>query len=177
MFLLGSPLSHEAFTAPVRNYRQIFNEWCQQRGLKPSKEFNCKHTSNQVTHQCTMECTICGQTVYFVSAYHFKKKLAEEEAAKRALEHDALRRQFDLTFPSGKPPVKVLQEYCEKIHGDQLHNPHYATTSSLQRFQSTVTVEGIEKPVYGDVFGTVAEAKHSAALRALHKLEVITITL
>lgn len=124
-----------------------------------------------------MECTICGQTVYFVSAYHFKKKLAEEEAAKRALEHDALRRQFDLTFPSGKPPVKVLQEYCEKIHGDQLHNPQYATTSSLQRFQSTVTVEGIEKPVYGDVFGTVAEAKHSAALRALHKLEVITITL
>ena len=155
----------------------MFNEWCQQRGLKPGKKFTCKNTSNQVTHQCTIEYTICGQMVHFVSAYHPKKKLAEEEAAKRALEHDVLRRQFDMKYPFGKAPVKVLQEYCEKIHGDQLHNPQYTTTSSPQRFQSTVTVEGVEEPVCGDVFRTVAEAKHSAALRALHKIEVITIQL
>ena len=155
----------------------MFNEWCRQRGLKPGKKFTCKNTFNQVTHQCMIECTIRGQMVHFVSAYHPKKKLAEEEAVKRALEHDALRRQFDIKYPAGKAPVKVLQEYCEKIHGDQLHNPQYETTSSPERFQSTVTVEGVEKPVCGDVFGTVAEAKHSAALRALHKFEVITITL
>ena len=124
-----------------------------------------------------IECTIRGQMVYFVSADNPKKKLAEEEAAKRALEHDALKRQFDIKYPAGKAPVKVLQEYCEKIHGDQLHNPQYTTISSPQRFQSTVTVEEVEKPVCGDVFGTVAEAKHSAALRALHKIEVISITL
>ena len=179
--LSGSP--HEGTMAPALNCRQKFNEWCQERGLKPRKDFNCQSTSNQITHQCTIEYNADGQTVHFVSAHYTKKKLAEEEAAKRALEHAALKEQFDFKFSATKTPMKVLQEYCEKIHGDQLHNPQYkiknVSEKSLfpQIFQSTVSiqVEGRVELIHGDMFGTLAEAKHSAALRALYRLGVLIV--
>jgi len=46
-----------------------------------------------------------------VSTHRTKKKLAEEEAAKRALEHAALKEQFDFKFSAGdtsESPAGVL---------------------------------------------------------------------
>ena len=72
--------------------------------------------------------------------------------------------------PAGKPAVSRLKEYCDR---NKLPEPTYEKVdppvAGEQRFQYEVTVT---TRVKGDEHRSKSEARHSAAQKAMEKLEM-----
>ena len=95
----------------------------------------------------------------------------------RAMEHELLNQEVRSL---GKTPKKLLHEHCDK---HRLHCVYDTKRVTEQTFQSKLAIsdEGSKLPVIesvqGDTFGNKAAAEHSAALKALSKLGVVSAPL
>ena len=173
LFIPAVSLSKMAIS---KNYRVRFNEWCQTNDVKVEKTFKSGPSSDP-HYQCNTTYTHDSQQGSFVSGLHPNKKAAEEEAAMRAMVHELLKQEVKTL---GKTPKTLLHEHCAK---HRLLCAYDTKRVTEQTFYSKLEIseEGSKLPVIesvqGDIFGNKAAAEHSAALRALSRLGVISITL
>ena len=151
-----SLILHIIISYPVlhKNWRQQLNEWKQQHPEAIVTSIGCNTVDQQ--HQCNT--SVYG--MIFKSKFYAKKDDAKEDAAEQAVNW------------ARKPGKTRLKEFCDLFKGKRLEPEYNTITTDSRRFQSLVKIKGLElETINGDVKDHKTDAEHSAAEKALNKIQ------
>lgn len=157
------------------NYRKELNEWSQREGIEVPRKF--EESSNPQNHKCT----IAVRKKQFSSGWYPKKKDAEEEAAKMAVQWirqqqptPCVARSLSSSGGNSKPGKARLKEYLDHHTELQMTANYFVPLQSSSPFQCTLTLTSPSKGQLrftGGPSAAVRDAEHDAADKAVLKLE------